>query len=152
MKSDLRYLYFAYGSNLDRTQMRERCADARFVCRAMVSGYRLAFAGASKRWEGAAVATLVPSRKGCVSGVLYSLSEQAFERLDRFEGHPEVYVRARVRVADEHGRRRYAQTYALPLLPEAQPAMPYLERIARAYLRLGFGLAPLLDAAIRGAA
>jgi gamma-glutamylcyclotransferase len=36
-------LTFAYGSNLDCTQMRERCPSTRFVCIAALKDYRLAF-------------------------------------------------------------------------------------------------------------
>ena len=46
-------LYFAYGSNLDDAQMRDRCADARVVGRATLPNYALVFGGFSHRWGGA---------------------------------------------------------------------------------------------------
>jgi cation transport regulator ChaC len=143
--------YFAYGSNLDADQMRARCPDAEPLGRAMLGGYRIAFAGSSQRWHGGAVATLLPARGSNVSGVLYKLSAESFATLDRFEGHPDVYVRVRVRVSDERGRRRHALAYCLPLLDEAMPATKYLWKIVRAYERLGFTLRPLLDAVERAA-
>ncbi|MBI2388661.1 MAG: gamma-glutamylcyclotransferase [Deltaproteobacteria bacterium] len=139
-------LTFAYGSNLDRAQMRERCPDATPVGRAVLRGYRIAFAGASRRWDGAGVATLLPARARTVSGVLYALSEESLAVLDRFEGHPHVYVRCRVCVTDEWGRRRFAQAYCLPPQPEAIPATRYLRKITRAYERLGFSLKALEEA------
>jgi len=142
-------LYFAYGSNLDRAQMRVRCPDATPVGRAMLRGYRIAFAGSSVTWDGAAVATLLPARNENTSGVLYALSEASLAKLDACEGHPNVYQRVRVCVADEWARRRFAHTYCLPLVREAPPAARYLRKIQRAYERLGFGLGPLLAAARR---
>lgn len=142
---------FAYGSNLDRAQMRERCPDATPVGRAMLRGYRIAFAGASRRWDGGGVATLLPARGSNVSGVLYELSDESLAVLDSYEGHPNFYIRCRVCVADEWARRRFAQTYSLPPQPETLPATRYLRRIIRAYERLGFNLAALQDA-LRSAA
>jgi gamma-glutamylcyclotransferase len=143
--------YFAYGSNLDRAQMRERCPDASTIGRAMLAGYRIAFAGSSRRWDGGAVATLLPARGQNVSGVLYRLSPESFAKLDRLEGHPDVYIRVRVSVVDEHGRRRHAQAYCLPPLDEAMPATKYLRKIIRAYERHGFNLRPLIEAVERAA-
>ena len=34
--------YFAYGSNMNWTQMQRRCPSSRFVCTARLPGYRLA--------------------------------------------------------------------------------------------------------------
>jgi gamma-glutamylcyclotransferase len=139
-------LYFAYGSNLDRKQMRARCSDATPVGRAMLRGYRLAFAGASRRWDGAGVATLLPARGSNVSGVLYQMSEDSLATLDRIEGHPDFYIRCRVCVADEWSRKRFAQTYCLPAQAETVPSTRYLQKIRRAYERLGFCIAVLEDA------
>lgn len=144
-------LYFAYGSNLDRKQMRARCPDATPVGPAMLRGYRLAFAGASRRWEGG-VATLLPARGRNVSGVLYQLSEDSLAALDRIEGHPDFYIRCRVCVADEWGRKRFAQTYCLPRQAETVPSTRYLQKIRRAYERLGFCVAVLEDAISVGSA
>lgn len=143
--------YFAYGSNLDVAQMRARCPDAEPIGRAMLGGYRIAFAGTSRRWDGAAVATLLPARGRNVCGLLYKLSAESFSALDRFEGHPNVYSRVRVLVSDEKGRRRHALAYCLPLLDEAMPATKYLWKIVRAYERHGFGLQPLLEAVEKAA-
>ncbi len=143
--------YFSYGSNLDLAQMRARCPDAEPLGRAMLAGYRIAFAGSSRRWDGGAVATLLPARRQNVSGVLYRLSAESFDRLDRFEGHPDVYIRVRVSVVDERGQRRLAQAYCLPPLDEAMPATKYLRKIVRAYEEHGFSLRPLLEAVERAA-
>ena len=54
-------LYFAYGSNMEWKQMRERCPSAMFVCIAKLKDRRLAFTRKSKD-RGCGVATLCLSR------------------------------------------------------------------------------------------
>lgn len=140
-------LYFAYGSNLDRRQMRSRCASARVEACAVLPNHALAFGGFSHRWGGA-VATVVPTRGAQVEGLLYRLKPAELRLLDRHEGHPFVYERVSVLVEDERGRRQRAQVY---LQPEAgfEPAAPppgYARVLRRAYRRLGFDTARLAAA------
>jgi cation transport regulator ChaC len=132
-------IYFAYGSNLSTRQMRARCATARVDARAVLCNHALAFGGFSVRWGGA-VATLVPSLGAQVEGLLYVLRPADLRSLDRHEGHPWVYRRARFAVTDENGRRVCAQVYvqALPNLEPGSPAPRYAGVLRRAYKRLGF--------------
>ncbi|MFI5246539.1 MAG: gamma-glutamylcyclotransferase family protein, partial [Gemmatimonadales bacterium] len=56
-------LYFAYGSNLDEAQMRERCPAAERVARATLRGHVLTFGGFSHKWNGAVASVRrAPSR------------------------------------------------------------------------------------------
>jgi gamma-glutamylcyclotransferase (GGCT)/AIG2-like uncharacterized protein YtfP len=77
--------YFAYGSNLDPEQMAERCPSARFVNRALLSDFELAFTRWSTRRR-CGVADVVPEPGGRVWGVVYAMSEADGRRLDGFEG------------------------------------------------------------------
>jgi gamma-glutamylcyclotransferase len=137
-------LYFAYGSNLNRRQMRKRCASARVEARAVLPNHALAFGGFSHRWGGA-VATVLPVRGAHVEGLLYSLDPSELRSLDRHEGHPFVYKRVAMFVKDPRGRRRCAQVYVQAAVPfaEAAPAPCYARVIRRAYRRLGFDAASL---------
>jgi gamma-glutamylcyclotransferase len=138
---------FSYGSNLEVRQMRRRCPGAVRLERATLRGYRLAFRGYSRTWNGA-VATLVPDARGVVHGVLYRLPPRDLARLDQFEGHPRAYQRVRVSLRDQAGRRRRAQVYLMP--PNRKPGAPgvqYLVMILRAYAALGFDRTPVLRAA-----
>jgi len=74
-----RVLYFAYGSNLDDAQMRERCANARVLGRATLPNYALVFGGFSHRWGGA-VASVVRAKGACVEGLLYELRRQVGDK------------------------------------------------------------------------
>jgi gamma-glutamylcyclotransferase (GGCT)/AIG2-like uncharacterized protein YtfP len=131
--------YFAFGSNLDQRQMRARCPSAALVGPATLPRHSLAFGGFSRRWGGG-VASVVRDRRGCVEGVLYTLSLEDLTRLDAFEGHPFYYERVTRYVVDEHGRRRRAQVYVLdPIVARPfPPSVEYLHVIARAYRRFGF--------------
>lgn len=140
--------YFAYGSNLDVAQMQRRCPGARPLRTAVLGGYRLAFTGFSAGWGGA-VATLVPDLTARVQGRLFAMTAEDFDALDRCEGHPLVYQRGRLRVRDDLGRFRRAETYIAPLLDglEARPSEAYLGQIWRAYRALDFDLFGLVRAA-----
>jgi gamma-glutamylcyclotransferase (GGCT)/AIG2-like uncharacterized protein YtfP len=80
-------LYFAYGSNLDWAQMRERCPSARFVCIAKLPEHRLDFTRQStKKDREGGVADVVPDAHQNVWGVVYQIEETEIDSLDRCEG------------------------------------------------------------------
>ena len=79
-------LYFAYGSNMDESQMVERCPSARFVGVATLPDHRLAFTRKSvKRGCGVADAVKAPEHK--LWGVVYELSDADLPMLDTAEGY-----------------------------------------------------------------
>jgi gamma-glutamylcyclotransferase (GGCT)/AIG2-like uncharacterized protein YtfP len=78
-------LYFAYGSNLDWDQMRERCPSARFVSVARLKDNRLAFTRYSDFRKGG-VADVIPKVGQEVWGVVYEIYEEDIGRLDACEG------------------------------------------------------------------
>ena len=78
-------LYFAYGSNLDPDQMRERCPRHRVVGLAALHEHRLMFPLFSIRWGGG-VASVQPHHGETVWGMLHELTEEDFESLDVHEG------------------------------------------------------------------
>lgn len=78
-------LYFAYGSNMDWQQIRERCPSARFICVAELKDHRLAFTRESKN-RGCGVADAVSEPGKNVWGVVYEMDEGDIHRLDKAEG------------------------------------------------------------------
>ncbi|MBM2826227.1 MAG: hypothetical protein HW403_291 [Dehalococcoidia bacterium] len=124
-------LYFAYGSNMSPTQMKERCQDARFVSTASLEGHRLAFLLYSNAWHGG-VCGLVRDDADVVWGVVYDLSEEDMSRLDAWEGAPQSYYRqpAQVRLAS-NGEMAQAETYffARPSTAENLPSKRYMDRL-----------------------
>lgn len=79
-------LYFAYGSNMECAQMRQRCPSAAFVGVARLADHRLAFSRAS-RTRGCGVADVVPEAGHSVWGVVCQLSELDVGALDKSEGY-----------------------------------------------------------------
>ena len=75
-------LYFAYGSNMDWSQMKERCPCAKFVCRAKLWSHRLAFTLRSCRRR-CGVADILRDETKDVWGVVYELLESELENLDK---------------------------------------------------------------------
>ncbi|MBQ1406730.1 MAG: gamma-glutamylcyclotransferase [Eubacterium sp.] len=80
------HLYFAYGSNMDETQMRDRCAYAEKSCRASLHGYRFSL-------DRRGVATIVPSETDTVEGLLWEVCSADIECLDGYEGVAGGYYR-----------------------------------------------------------
>ncbi len=141
-----RRTYLAFGSNLDTGQMARRCPDAQPIASVELTGYRLAFAGHSKRWGGA-VATVVRDVKSSVPALLYEVTRADERKLDGFEGYPGVYGKRTVQVLGRGKKGRSAFLYVLPGRKTAEPPLDYLLVIARAYRELGFDLRPLIRAA-----
>ena len=99
-----RLLYFAYGSNLSREQMRYRCPGSKALCPAYLAGYRLA----ERKY-----ADIEPDAGSVVHGALYSISASNLELLDIYEGYPAGYTRKRVPVTLENGLIQVAHVYLM---------------------------------------
>ncbi len=80
-------LYFAYGSNLSKAQMQERCPASVPFEPYLLTQFRLEFVGESTlRWGPGGVATIIPSPVQVVPGALYRITPEDEEALDGFEG------------------------------------------------------------------
>ena len=88
-------LYFAYGSNMNQHQMRDRCPDSRLLVKAVLPDHQIAFTRFSSNWD-SAVADILVSPGHSVWGLLYEISQDDLEKLDRMEGHPRIYQRKRL--------------------------------------------------------
>jgi len=125
--------YFAYGSNLSKKQMKERCPDSKSMFVATLPNYQLVFVGWARRWRGG-VATIKPFRGEKVFGAIYELSERDLGRLDKYEGYPDSYNRLNVVVFDEDGESVKAVTYIKAgRLEETQPSREYLSAMQQGY-------------------
>lgn len=82
--------YFAYGSNMNLAQMKQRCSSPKVLGIARLPGYRVDFFGESAIWDGAQD-TVISDPASEVWGVLYELTFSDCEQLDdyvdvRFDG------------------------------------------------------------------
>ncbi len=105
--------YFAYGSNMASSQMAERCPGAVCLGAARLPGHRLAFDAWSNR-RGGLVADVLPDPGSDVWGVLWEVTGEHAEALDRYEGVARgQYRRATVRVEAVAGGEVEAFAYVI---------------------------------------
>ena len=78
-------LYFAYGSNMDWNQMRDRCPSSRFAGIAVLQDHTLAFTRKSVRL-GCGVADVVAEDGAHVWSVVYDIADLDVGKLDVSEG------------------------------------------------------------------
>ena len=125
--------YFAYASNLNKKQMRERAPDSKPMFVATLPNYKLVFAGWSRQWRGG-YATIVLSRGDKIIGAIYEISEKDLRRLDSYEDCPRNYNRLNITVFDEDRNPVEAVTYIKTgRLEEMQPSKDYLAVIQQGY-------------------
>jgi len=90
--TDMLIYYFAYGSNLDKNQMKARVGDWKNSYKGILEGYRLTFDSRGK-------ADIIEDKNGKVFGVVYELTEEQLNKLDIFEGiRNNIYKRHPVKV------------------------------------------------------
>jgi gamma-glutamylcyclotransferase (GGCT)/AIG2-like uncharacterized protein YtfP len=119
--------------------MEKRVGSFREVRRARLPGFRLVFKGYSKTWGGG-VADIEPSKEGVVYGVVYNISKRQLEELDRYEGYPNVYKRAQVKIITEEEEEVLpAITYVKAREePYSMPSKRYVETIIRGLKAHGY--------------
>jgi len=124
-------LYAAYGSNMDPTQMAERCPHSPQAGTGWLEGWRLTFGGEDIGWE-CALATVVEDADGRVFVVLYEVSENDEQALDRWDGATlGYYSKVKVRVATLEGDA-VAWLYVLNDYEGGLPSARYLGIMADA--------------------
>ena len=133
-------LYFAFGSNLDPSQMARRCPGHTVVGMAALRDHRLVFPLTSHDWGGG-VAGVQPLRGPTVFGVAYELTDDDLAALDGYEGfrgagdQHNVYDRESVYVDlvrpddDSFTRRLRVWIYAARPANPAPPSRRYLDAI-----------------------
>ncbi len=87
-------LYFAYGSNMLRERLTERCSRACYRGVAAATGYRLCFAKRGRDLSGKATLTRCDDPAAIVYGVAFTLDAADIAALDRHEGRGQGYDRA----------------------------------------------------------
>jgi len=129
--------YFAYGSNLSRRQMLERCPDSQPRFTASLPNYRLIFTDWARQWRGG-VASIKPSRGDKVLGAIYEVSDRDLVQMDKHvnkhEGYPDTYNRLEVTVYRDIGEPIEAITYIKSRQSEeTKPSPEYLALIQQGY-------------------
>ena len=137
----MKQLYGAYGSNLLVEQMAWRCPTAKLYGSGVIEGYRLTFQGEPDM----AYANIVPDEHSQVPMLVWELDRAAEKHLDRYEGYPRLYTKARVDARLDSGETVdvmvYVMTHLRPNL--GVPSEPYYQCVEEGYREAGFALAPI---------
>ena len=115
-------LYFAYGANLNLRNLKRSAPQAKPLCVAKLSAYRLVFRG---------YADVAPDKDGAVLGALYEITPACVRALDTYES--EDYRKIDVTVDTDDGPRGDI----------APPQLAYYNIIARGYEDWKLDLEPL---------
>ena len=78
-------LYFAYGSNLNHQQMKNRCSGSKFIKKHILSGYELCFSHKTNHTV-YGHANIIKNKKSKVNGALWNITKNDEIELDGYEG------------------------------------------------------------------
>jgi len=137
-------LYAAYGSNLNRAQMPDRCPTAKVVGVGAIDDFRLLFRGSRE----SVVATVEPCWGGSVPVLVWEITAEDEAALDRYEGWPFLYRKESIAVTLD-GQIVTAMVYILNVgRPLGQPSCYYYSIILEGYKAAGFDVKVLQRATV----
>jgi hypothetical protein len=141
----MRY-YLAYGSNLNRAQMRQRCPNAYPVGTCMLNNHKLVFRRG--------FLTIEPEQGASVPVAVWAISRDDEKNLDRYEGYPRFYYKKEFPLvfSGREGNQvreiivdgmAYIMTDGFPI---QAPSDTYMRTCMEGYLNFGINPDFLLDA------
>jgi gamma-glutamylcyclotransferase (GGCT)/AIG2-like uncharacterized protein YtfP len=138
--------YFAYGSNLNKGQMKERCPDSKEIGSAMLPGYELNFRGYKDCEQG--YLTIEKNKRAKVPIGIYEISENDEKKLDGFEG-VDAHDYKKERIAIKNRNKDIASKYIVGLIytmidsRKCRPCDEYYNRVKIGYDEWGFDISYL---------
>ena len=139
----------AYGSNLNEERMKKRCPKAEVFGTSMIYGYRLLF----KQSMTGAYATIEQDANCCVPVLVYKMTADDEQRLDRFEGYPKYYYKRDflLPVWGLNGRKKKLRRICIAYIMHeyrllSEPGEEYFDLLDSGYERWGFDKGCLVKA------
>jgi len=127
-------LYAAYGSNINSTQMGNRCPCSRYYGSGIIKNYELQFKGNPEN----SYATISKSSGSSVPVVIWCITDSDEKSLDKYEGHPAHYQKDMVTVALENGQVVEAMVYVMDIAKDfGMPSTLYYRTILEGYKEFG---------------
>jgi len=123
-------LYFAYGSNMNHRQMKERCPNAHFLRRAYLEDYKFVYDGWSKNRK-SPVANVILTKGSKTWGGLFDISDGDLVTLDHCEGYPTAYERAKLNIKDDKNNLYKAIVYFRTGKELGKPSKEYRQTITQ---------------------
>lgn len=138
--------YLAYGSNLNKSQMRRRCPDAYSVGKTVLPNYQLVFRRG--------VLTIEPEQGSFVPVAVWAISRDDEKSLDRYEGFPHLYYKQEFPIVfsgRSGGKVKEIITDAMAYImtdghPIQEPSVPYMVTCMKGYDDFGLDMTPLFEA------
>ena len=140
--------YLAYGSNLNRRQMMNRCPGAKPLGTAVIENYRLLFKGS----KSGSYLTIEPEEGSYVPVAVWAVTAPDEQRLDFYEGYPTFYYKKDMMVTYKgilSGTIRTVNAFVYIMhedRPLGIPSQYYLATCAEGYEDFGFDISPLAEA------
>lgn len=133
--------YFAYGSNLNKEQMKMRCPSATVRGSSVIEDYMLVFRRG--------VLTIEPSKGDCVPVGIWKITDDDERRLDVYEGYPKWYHKEEFKILIIGQPHELVSGMAY-VMNEGHPirmaSRAYLRTVRDGYRDFGFRLDGLIDA------
>lgn len=131
---NIKKLYIAYGSNLNKAQMKTRCPHARPVYTGLLSNWELFYAG-SKTGN---YATIRKCEGKAVPVAVWEIDGLDEYYLDIYEGYPDFYFKDTIRFMTNDGEKE-AMVYIMRLdAKEGIPTIHYEKTVRQGYKDFGF--------------
>ena len=109
--------YLAYGSNLNKKQMKHRCKDSICIGSSILENYKLKFN---------LYLTIEKEEKSIVPIGVYKISKEDEKALDRYEGYPTLYSKQYITIKI-NGRKEKALIYLMnPQFDYKIPSQGYI--------------------------
>lgn len=131
--------YIAYGSNLNKRQMKYRCPEARPVGTALLKDWRLMFKGSLT----GSYLTIEPHKGAKTPVAIWEVSNKDIANLDVYEGCPHFYYKTLlpVHVIKPDGTEEDVEAFVYIMCEERKygtPTRSYLETCSEGYADFGF--------------
>lgn len=122
-------IYIAYGSNLNKKQMEDRCPTAKYLGSGIIEDYELQFKGRLH----CAFATIAPKKGSYVPVGLWEIQDRDERSLDRYEGYPTHYFKRDVNVQTD-GKTVRGMAYIMDLRMDfGNPSQGYYDIVFKGY-------------------
>jgi len=130
--------YIAYGSNMVEEQMAYRCPDAKLIGAGYIEDAQLEFYlhATIEHTKIKGGRSSAPTR---VPVAVWEISKADEQRLDRYEGFPNYYIKKRIPVRMNDGTEVKGMVYLMKLIRQQPPTASYYNGIVDAYIKLGLG-------------
>lgn len=128
-------LYVAYGSNLHKEQMEERCPGAIPYQTGTLQGWELVYRGVD---PDKVYATIIKKEGASVPVAVWKITEEHEKSLDEYEVYPVLYFKEDVEVTLDNGKPLTAMVYIMT--ESAVPGTPsdtYIRTIREGYEDFG---------------